>query len=116
MKETNPPFYIGQEVVALTSFPDGSRIKNKIYTVLDIEQCKCGKWSIDIGDRGITAMIQCNYCDYLTTEFTEIEWHESEEFAPVTRLRISEHLTIAEGLAVEPVQERADVVKEIINV
>lgn len=111
--KNNPPFYIGQEVVALDSHSDGSRVKDKIYTVLALEKCRCGVWSIDIGDRGINAYPECIYCKHVLDFSTEIEWHESKHFAPVSRLRVSEHLTIAEGLAVDAVEERADVLKKV---
>jgi hypothetical protein len=64
MKSNQPPFAINQKVVCVKSGSNGVHrvTKGNTYTVLDILQCSCGKWKVDVGLRcgsGIRSKCGC---------------------------------------------------------
>ena len=101
MKELNlPPFYIGQRVIALTSDPKGGmRIKGKEYPILDIRECKCGRYTVDIGERGVYAVVICSSCRHETPRPTVTEWHNAASFAPIQEN--FQHITLEKVLEEE---------------
>ena len=48
---SNPPFFVGEEVVCIKSAKNdyGRVVKGKHYFVDEIRQCKCGKWIVYVG-------------------------------------------------------------------
>lgn len=116
--KNNPPFHVGQEVVALVTIHhhfSGGIKKGNIYQVLSIDRCRCGKWSVGFASVNCNLNLKRNCSECKSNMPVGNYWYtNAKHFAPVSRLRISEHLTIAEGLAVDAVEERADV-KEIVN-
>jgi len=78
-----PPFYVGQRVVALRPSENGFRVTGKIYTVLALNKCThCGLWTIDIGDNGELACLECR-CGVIDFSQTCTEWHYADAFAPI---------------------------------
>jgi len=78
MKENIPPFYIGQKVICV--IPNGKLyetylIKDKIYTILDINKTPCcNQWSVDVGLRTSHTHVMCGcgvrrYTDYKVGAF-----------------------------------------------
>ena len=111
------PFYIGQEVVALKSASNNFGVeltKGEVYIVKDMIQCKCGNWHIDVGiSLSYLGMTACE-CGKIIVPQTRICHVSARLLAPVSRLRISDELTIAADLLQPQVEERADV-HELVN-
>lgn len=109
------PFYVGQEVVALRDdWITASQFKKgDTFFVKDIIRfCSCNSYSIEIGLKQ-TGIGFCKKCQTNTPNDGK-RWLNPNYFAPVARLRISEHLAITADLLQPQVEERADV-KEFIN-
>ena len=79
-----PPFYVGQEIVAVRNHSEGLYKKGKKYIVMAIRKtCSC-YWDISIGISTQRQFCLCPICgkDNIPTE--GIQWHQHIAFAPIT--------------------------------
>lgn len=107
---SQPPFHVWQRVVAIKNHSTGLFKKGDEYTVLDLIQCLCGKWSFYCGRnvRQGTGM-DCRVCNKaINADFRML--FACDSFAPYNPPR---QVEIAEDiLKMGIVEERADVAPE----
>lgn len=110
---SQPPFHVGQRVVAIKNHSTGLFKKGDKYTVLDLTQCLCGKWSFYCG-RKVTqgSGMYCKDCgNKINADFKML--FACHFFAPYNPPR---HVEIAEDiLKMEIVEERADTLERVLN-
>jgi len=95
------PFYIGQQVVAVRNGRNGQVKKGEIKTVLDLVQCICGSWKIDVGlmvVRGTGTMcLDCNNnainTDYRMLCSVDLFAPINETFQPISLSEVLENET-----------------------
>ena len=111
---SQPPFHIGQRVVALETHPHQLFKKGDVFTVTEIKKalCVCNKWNIRIGiilGRGNGSY--CRKCKASISESGPL-WFDVARFAPYNPPR-HESVEIAEDiLTMVIIEERADVAPE----
>lgn len=104
-----PPFYVWQKVVALTT-DNITRFRKKgvVYTVLGLDKCSsCGKWAIDIGERVHAIYEKCR-CGDIALVNKNVWHHYADRFAPLNE----QHTDITAELANKAItEETPDVVR-----
>ncbi len=90
--ENNPPFYIGQKVVAVVDSKWGYFKKGKIYSVLNIKKCNCGKWTIYIGLSMSGHRQICSTCLTIIGYHGGPAFHGANFFAPIQYSNISKEI------------------------
>lgn len=93
MKESQqsnlPPFYVGQKVVCLKSATNNFGhycVKDHVYTVLELNRCKCGAWKIDIGvkdESNHATKMSCGKCKGPYDRRSYAIWADATNFAPI---------------------------------
>jgi hypothetical protein len=84
-------FKVGEEVVALEGanydILTQALVKGKVYIVLDVYECSCGKQGVYVGiDTNIsTGQVRCNNCKCIQDTKSSNAYFYSENFAPVIR-------------------------------
>jgi len=86
-----PPFYVGQEVVAIK---DGTTLKRgKDYVVTGIFfPCKCGKWRVTVGIVSSKSQTKCYDCGFEHVNETNERQYSSKLFAP--KIEIKEFISM----------------------
>lgn len=90
-------FYVGQDVVAITTHDEGFYKEGDIFVVKGLKQGCCKRCPLDIDIGQITEFgTVCHYCDY--DEETTIRWFNANNFRPLDELtNISELTEILEN-------------------
>lgn len=88
MSEINiPPFYVGQEIIAIVNCPRGAFKKGDEFTITSIvkSQCKCPGWDITVGllEPSSPPGWQCSDCMQIgRNKFRNEQTFSSSDFRP----------------------------------
>lgn len=76
-----PPFYVGQEVIAIRDHSILDFKKGQEFRVLSIKKsfCKCNDWEIDIGIRKDYNLIICTCCGKIDKNDN---FYKADSFSP----------------------------------
>ena len=117
MSNNNPPFYVGQEVVAISTSTQRTIIKGTHYYVHGVMQFKCGCWGVSVGLKSSSCLSGCeDHGLAKTAMFNDGKaYHYWKYFRPIKRHPNAE---IAEELVGEVLDnlKNVDVVEERIDV
>jgi len=99
-----PPFYIGQEIVAIRDHSQGVFKKGDEFRITSISKASCsckGKWLVTIGIPKTSSLAKCHFC-YTILEITGSEWvFGSLNFAP--KFKLGEFVSMKEVVQLETV-------------
>lgn len=76
-------WYVGQKVVALQSTPISGLVKDSIYTIVGLSQCKCGLVNICVGKLVSFTHMVCETCKYVEPINNGLMYHDEYLFAPI---------------------------------
>lgn len=90
-----PPFYIGQEIVAIKDHSQGAFKKGDEFIVTDCyrNNCKCKMWGVTIGINHTTSSHNCTACNTYNLTNLSKEWFFNVTcFAP--KIQLSEFVSL----------------------
>jgi hypothetical protein len=82
-----PPFYVGQQIIAIIGHSNGNYKKGDRFIVKDIKKNKCcGTWliEININTKDKYKTIRCNICNNVRVND---DYYRAASFAPVEQLK-----------------------------
>ncbi len=99
-----PPFYVGQELVAIKDHEDGYFKKGDEFNVITIQKsnCKCPGWDVSVGLLCRTVMQHCSVCMSMDLETQSgFALFHSTNFAP--KLPAYEFVSMKEVVQLETI-------------
>lgn len=83
-----PPFYLGQEIIAIATHENNNYKRNETFIVRQIKYCSCGckNWVIDIGIVTEFKHMQCCISDRV---YENDNFYLAINFRPIQKMRFT---------------------------